>query len=630
MVEIAAYELNPENPRKLLDIAQTQQDMGHHDATMLLVEEAAKNNALRSIEDRCDSIVSISGFYSKLDGRRKHGQDRCETIATNRRMTWHSRDVARRNSTYYARGLRELAPSSVIKSFDFLPPKQGYSATNPSIAVHNGQMHMIQRTVNYRIRDDGSYDMQGDSAIRTTNYLLTLAQDMTVITADEIFTDSNWPAPKYDLVIGFEDCRLFSFKGELHCSATVREISTEGWCEIVHSKIAEKDGRLVFSEWKALRPDFHDKQHEKNWMPMVLEDEHVWLYSSDPVRIVDSNARLKILRPSPIASDSFRGGGSMLPWDNGWLAVIHESHVMHDNRRRYMHRLAWYDANGHLCKYSDAFYFEKLGIEFAAGLALHPVTGDVVITFGLDDRESWYALVKPAEVEAMLHQPASLATQLLGHAVSEFADAHANRSMLTRAEFIKSAEILSDLALPLHTVAPMNQPSLVAIKSVLDSFWLSDPILDISATRFSTLLPSLHKLGYTDLISIGKHWSVSEVIDGVRYMPGDCLATGMPDSHFSFVSCMDFEHVLTDVHQFLSECARILVKGGKLFLAFPFWSEGLGTDGKTSVHNRYTIEKLMREAALLGFKVSAFDTGCREATVNGSHTIANMIMRKGA
>ena len=630
MVEIAAYELNPENPRKLLDIAQTQQDMGHHDATMLLVEEAAKNNVLRSIEDRCDSIVSISGFYSKLEGRRKHGQERCETIATNKRMPWHNKETARRNSTYYAQSLRELAPASVIKSFDFVPPKKGYSATNPSIAVHNGQMHMIQRTVNYRIRDDGSYDMQGDSAIRTTNYLLTLAEDMTVITADEIFTDDNWPDPKYELVIGFEDCRLFSVKDELHCSATVREISTDGWCEIVHSRIVEKNGKMVFSDWEALIPEFHSKQHEKNWMPMVIGDDYFWLYSSDPVRIVDSRGQLKSLKQSPIASDSFRGGGSMLPWNHGWLAVIHESHVMHDNRRRYMHRFAWYDGNGRLVKYSDAFYFEKLGIEFAAGLALHPTTGDVVVTFGLDDRESWYALIRPNEVQAMLRPAASLARQFLGHAVSEFADAHVNRPMLSGAEFVKSAEVLSDLSLPLHTVGQMNQPSLVAIKSVLDGTWLSDPILDISATRFSTLLPSLYKLGYTDLVSVGKHWSVAEVIDGIRYMPGDYLATGMPDAHFSFISCMDFEHVLRETSQFLTECARVLIPGGKLFIAFPFWPEGLGMDGRTSVHTRYSIEKLMREAILLGFTVSDFETACKDATVNGTHTIANMIMRKNA
>jgi hypothetical protein len=120
-----------------------------------------------------------------------------------------------------------------------------------------------------------------------------------------------------------------------------------------------------------IHPKFGDRQHEKNWMPMVVGDLLFFIYSNDPVRIINDSGELITTRPASIASDSFRGGGAVIPFDDGWLAVIHESHNMFSGKRRYMHRFVWYDQYGNLQKYSEAFYIKELGIEFVAGLQLY-------------------------------------------------------------------------------------------------------------------------------------------------------------------------------------------------------------------------------------------------------------------
>jgi tetratricopeptide (TPR) repeat protein len=71
--------------------------------------------------------------------------------------------------------------------------------------------------------------------------------------------------------------------------------------------------------------------------------------------------------------------------------------------RAYSHRWVWFDAGWRLRRISPGFFLRERGIEFAAGLVQQ---GDnLLLTFGVGDREAWFGRVALAEVMAML-QPA--------------------------------------------------------------------------------------------------------------------------------------------------------------------------------------------------------------------------------
>ena len=403
MPDINDYNLNPSDPEVIFEIAKSYYQDGKHDLALLFVEEGLRNcgDDVKLVAKFLE-ISSISGFYSKRLDRKSEGKLACESISMDRSLEWSTRNLARLNSTYYASSISELMPATEIMPVRFVPPDD-YRAMNPSIACHDGKLWMIQRTVNYEIREDGSYDMRGDTAIRTRNHLLQLDGDLSIVSSEEILPPENLPEPLYNMVIGWEDCRLFFWKGEPWCTATVRELSADGACEMVISRIVvDQSGNRRFSDYSVVSPTFIEKQHEKNWMPMVNGDNLFFLYSNDPTRVIDPYGNLVTSNESWIASDSFRGGGQLVAFNGGWLALIHESHYMWNSKRRYMHRFVWYDPTGKLKAYSESFYLTKVGIEFVAGLTKHPTDDRIIASFGVEDRSSWLATFEPNEIANLL------------------------------------------------------------------------------------------------------------------------------------------------------------------------------------------------------------------------------------
>ena len=55
-----------------------------------------------------------------------------------------------------------------------------------------------------------------------------------------------------------------------------------------------------------------------------------------------------------------------------------------------------------LRRVSRAFYFHQKAVEFAAGLAWHPDGKRLIVSFSVQDRESWIATVDADEVRSVL------------------------------------------------------------------------------------------------------------------------------------------------------------------------------------------------------------------------------------
>jgi hypothetical protein len=315
------YNLHPMDAQIALDISNTMADQLKHELAVLFAEQAQQYCTNPETMIKILERLSINAFYSKNPQKHELGAQACETLCVSRSTPEQSRSLAKLNSTYYAQSASDLMPSIKLREVNFVPPNN-YKCNNPSITSYNSELWMIQRTVNYLLHNDRDYDMQGDGVVRTINYLLKLDHNLNVISSQQILPPSNLPDPLFNLVIGWEDCRLFFWQGQPWCTSSVRELNAQGYCEIVLSRIAANESnQLQFVDQQVIRPDFCDRQYEKNWMPCVVDDQLRFVYSSDPTRVVDQHGSLISSHTPLISAHSFRGGSQLVEFYNSWLTL---------------------------------------------------------------------------------------------------------------------------------------------------------------------------------------------------------------------------------------------------------------------------------------------------------------------
>jgi len=121
--------------------------------------------------------------------------------------------------------------------------------------------------------------------------------------------------PVFDFpVAGFEDCRLFFWRGRFWCSCTVRDMNPQGRCEIALLEL-DDDRCVVRVE---VERSVHADRHQKNWMPLVRGDDLYFIYSTDPTTVLaydPESARARVIseRAPALALDHLRGDRRLSP-----------------------------------------------------------------------------------------------------------------------------------------------------------------------------------------------------------------------------------------------------------------------------------------------------------------------------
>jgi len=343
---------------------------------------------------------SIVGFYCREEARRLAGADACRKLADGN--FGRASVLARQNLRFYDRpGEVPLVSAIWMKRIDF-PRRPGWSLFNPSILLREGKFFAVVRSSNYVIRD-GRYIVAGaDNVVRTESYLIRGDGDGQPIKLDTPI----YPA-KPSNVQGVEDLRLFPSNGKLMASATVCDHADGGGPRIGVFEIDPDTGACGPLDFP--RGPFGERC-EKNWMPVLHDgDQASWIYSpssNDGQPMVATRGYIGwVVVPhgdkSDIKAPNARGGGQVVRFDGGWLAVVHEAH---DNGgiRTYTHQFLWYDGQWKLTHASDPFSFrERNAIEFAAGLAV-AAGGHILVSFGVRDAEAWVCAIDQNEVRRML------------------------------------------------------------------------------------------------------------------------------------------------------------------------------------------------------------------------------------
>lgn len=329
--------------------------------------------------------AAISSFYAGHKEDARYWAD----IA----LSWSPGDERlRSNRAFCSPSAGELF-GATARAVEF-SPERGWRASNPSIYCDGGRVRCVVRTVNYRIVN-GSYVtppadvVQGEGpyagwqVIRTRNFLLDLDSDLRTTRAVEL-VDATGEARTGYPVHGFEDARLFAWRGRWWATATVCDFTEDGAREVALLEI-EDAGAVTHAQ--ALRGPWSDRA-QKNWMPIVDGDVLRFLYATHPtmpLELIHSDDRQHRIMHAPNAAlehGRLRGGSQGVRIDGGWIFIVHDV-AFPGSGRIYQHRFVQLDDQLRLVAMTAPFYFERLGIEFCAGLAR--VGDKLVASYSVND-----------------------------------------------------------------------------------------------------------------------------------------------------------------------------------------------------------------------------------------------------
>jgi hypothetical protein len=207
----------------------------------------------------------------------------------------------------------------------------------------------------------------------------------------------------------FEDLRLFELAGSLKACAVATDRS-----RLPRIAVLDLDARgNVIDAY--VQPASHC---EKNWMPVVVGEQLRFIYRTQPLIVTTFDPISRLTSPSAVqiahdqkvtqdyqSNDGVRGGTPLVPYEDGWLAVVHErdgSPVSLGWQQpdcsfhwckfsRYSHRFARFSRDLTRVTVGPPWVFRHLGIEFCCGLVRWGEQW--VLSYGFEDRQACLAVV---------------------------------------------------------------------------------------------------------------------------------------------------------------------------------------------------------------------------------------------
>ncbi len=278
-----------------------------------------------------------------------------------------------------------------------LPPPPGAVFMNPSIArTDDGYLCNI-RCARFEER-----------RIFTKNLLCCFTKNLFrggdyIVSSEYLEIPEDFPNPPNLMFNGIEDIRLF-FHGNLLRGIAATWHMTAGQCaSMVLLTIATDGGKPRIVEWRAL-PSPVPGRHEKNWIPFIKDGTNMFVYSIEPTRIFSESgaeiSRSRLPNASLGLARNLRGSSQMIPFQDGYLAVVHETEI--PKERIYFHRFVYFNAAASPVAMTQRFHFLNLGEEFVTGLCHMHGHARVVLSYSSGDAVALFGTVKTAEIWSKL------------------------------------------------------------------------------------------------------------------------------------------------------------------------------------------------------------------------------------
>ena len=215
---LTAFSMRPRRAEPLYDLARFYRERGMHATSIVFSERGLEMippaGDRSSVEDHVYTAglreeFSIAANYVRDPLLRSRGQAACNWLALNRDLPSNTRNLARWN---WVQG-GAVMPSFAARPIGFAAPA-GFRSLNPSVARRDEWIMVIQAVA----RSGGNDQEVAENCIR--HFLLSLDADLDVQGCEEIFPSEDLSTSHPSLVPGFEEPRLFSWRGALWCTST--------------------------------------------------------------------------------------------------------------------------------------------------------------------------------------------------------------------------------------------------------------------------------------------------------------------------------------------------------------------------------------------------------------------------
>jgi tetratricopeptide (TPR) repeat protein len=415
---VEAHQRRPSRAEPLYELARICRAEGRHLAAYRFGKRAADLPVPDDIlfvhrdvhEWRALFELSVSAFWA---GEPEEGLAACDRLLTEGLLPADLLEAVQANRAFCldasaVRGaeagveqLADVVPAARFAELQ-LRVEPDWPQFNPSILAVGDRFLVNVRTASYRAEPGNRYEsLHPDGRIHTINYLAELDAELGLGSVSVLEDAAPGARVPDALLDGYEDVRLVETPAGLLGLATVGDRNADGRLEMALLRI--EGGRVV--EATVLRgPD--RERHERNWMPFVVDDDLLLVYSVGPTVIlrcdVESGALSRVAEhPAPEAAVRMRGGSQGIPVAGGHLFCIHEVLFAHDGRH-YVHRLVLLDEELRFSAASRRFGFGRERLEFCAGLAR--LGADLVLSFGVGDRHAGLAICPEADLLALLEE----------------------------------------------------------------------------------------------------------------------------------------------------------------------------------------------------------------------------------
>jgi hypothetical protein len=321
-------------------------------------------------------------------GYKYEGYKICEKVIL--KSNWY---VKNEFINYESHLLNALAPKADFTLKLSCPTPTPFTISSSCFYEKEKEYMCVMRAINYDYTKDGDFiSRAADNIVRTKNYVVTL-NDFMIKDMWELKECETLITFPYH-ILGMEDVRLI---GPNYFFCTRLDTTSDHKPKICLGTIRDK----TVIDMKVLV--ITDKV-EKNWLPLYKHDEDCKvIYSFDPLIIYNINLATgdmnKILEvKQKVDLSTFRGSAAPIIYKDGWLCTIHQ--VYYSKKRTYIHRFVWLSEDFTTFKYSPAFYFEKVGVEYTLGLAHHK--DGILITYTIDEKSPTLMIIPYDVIDSML------------------------------------------------------------------------------------------------------------------------------------------------------------------------------------------------------------------------------------
>ena len=360
-----AYQAHPRRLESLYELTRHYRCRSKHHLAAMCYEQARRSQQSHSCNPEQFLFAELDVYRYLFDVERLisgyyiGGGENVDQLLINILTHGHAHDIANAlsNAKFY-----KYVPPGQITSIDF-QTSGGLRSSSISFIPHQGGFLCNQRTVNYHITPDGSYQdlTQPDNVLRqvvTQNWRVLLSSSFEVLHREQLSTDLQDETLYY---VGIEDIKLFRHGENVHFIGTQYDAHKRR-LGIATGTYEEKIlcPRQVVPFWN---PEF---TCEKNWVFVEVAGALKIIYKWHPLWVLNLNGEKEREIDTPTFLQHARGSTCGAQHGNEWYFVVH--FVSHESPRHYYHMVIVLNQALHLVRHSRFFSFEGAPIEFCLGL----------------------------------------------------------------------------------------------------------------------------------------------------------------------------------------------------------------------------------------------------------------------